>query len=490
MAALPTVPACAAIAEVLLAGLGRMLSDPSMTMPAISHVLPAAIVYDLFLSPVALLLVAVVRGGPKPAHTLFPPRKKGQAPGLGAVRAAAGARVMTGSVPRLSFAGARPDALRSATPSAPIFRTSAPPLAPTFSGQSATAGRLRGAGGSGLRGQPLREAGGSALRGEALRGAGGSALRGQALRGAGGSGLRGEAFRGAGGSGLRGEAFRGAGGSALRGQALRGAGGSGLRGEAFRGGGGSGLRGEAFRGGGGSGLRGQALPGAGGSGLRDAGALRGSRWLRDSGPGGTSRGGGAVKGGEFRRDAGPAGGDWLRSRSWPGGRRAGRRDGVIGGSVLGGGVLGGGVGSYRNGGFAGALGPSLFAGADSRGPGRGWRRRGWPRRGGPRAGGHCVTRTATSTGAGWASGRAGGWARSARGPGKGWLRTGGPPAGGTGWPSGRKASPGKGWLKPSKPVARARRSSPGRGWLSRKPPRIMLQRKPSGLGDTRMGERR
>jgi rod shape-determining protein MreD len=381
LAALPIVPVCAAIAEVLIAGLGRMVSDPSMTVPAINHVLPAAILYDFFLSPVAVALVYGVRGGPKPAHTPFPPRKKGQAPGLAAVRAANGARLMPGSVPRLSFAGARPDPLRSPSPSAPIFRTSAPPLTPTFSGQ--------GTGVSGLRG-----AGGSGLRGDALRGAGGSALRA-------------------------------------------------------------------------------------------ATGPRGSRWLRDGGAGGTSRASGADRRGGLRPDAGPAGGDWLRSRSGPSSVRAGRRDGVIGGSVIGSGVTGGGFRSYGNGGFSGALGPSLFAGTGSRGPGRGWRRRG-----GLRVARHSAPRAS----AGWAPGGTGGWARSGRGPGKGWLKAGGPATAGLGlaadWSRRKKSSPGKGWLKPAKPVAYAPRRSPGRGWLSRKPPRIMFQRKPNGLGDKRIGGRR
>jgi rod shape-determining protein MreD len=414
MAALPIVPICAAIAEALLAGLGRMLSDPSMTMPAIDHVLPAAIVYDVFLSPVAVLLVYAFRGGPKPAYTPFPPRKKGQAPGVAAVRAATSARVMAGSVPRLSFAGGRPDPLRSATPSVPSFRTSATSLAPTFSGQGPSGSALRGAGGTG-----------------ALRGAGGSALRG-----AGGS-----ALRGAGGSGLRPGALRGAGRSALR--------------------------------------------GAGGSALRDAGGPRGSRWLRDSGPGGTSRAGASVKGDDLRKgpraDTGPAGGDWLRGHGGPGGLHAGRRDGAIGGSVLGGGF---GISSRGRAGFSGALGPSLFAGTGSRGPGRGWRKRR-----GLRLGRHSAAPT-TPAGTRWASGPAGGWVRSARRPRKGWLRTGGPGAAGTRWSRPRQASPGKGWLKPSKPVAYAPRRSPGRGWPSRKPPRIMFQRKHKGLGNKGIGGRR
>jgi rod shape-determining protein MreD len=431
MAALPIVPICAAIAEALLAGLGRMLSDPSMTMPAIDHVLPAAIVYDVFLSPVAVLLVFALRGGPKPAHTPFPPRKRGRAPGIGAVRVAAGARVTAGSVPRLSFANGRPDPLRSATPSVPSFRTSAHSLAPTFSGQ-------------GMGGSALRASGGTGLRAGALRGSGGTALR------SGASGV----LRDAGGPhGSR--WLRGSGGTALR-------------------------------------------SGASGA-LRDAGGPHGSRWLRDSGPGGTSRGSGAIKSGDLRSgpraDTGPAGGDWLRGHGGPGGLRAGRRDGAIGGSVLGGGF---GARSHGNGGFSGALGPSLFAGTGSRGPGRGWRRRG-----GLRLRRHSATSVATSAGTRWAPGTAGGWVRSARGPGKGWLRTGGLAGSGlggagsgwsgrgnSGWSGRGKSSPGKGWLKPSKPVAYAPRRSPGRGWLSRKPPRIMFQRKHNRLGNKGIGGRR
>ncbi|HUN30655.1 MAG TPA: rod shape-determining protein MreD [Trebonia sp.] len=395
MAALPIVPICAAIAEALLAGLGRMLSDPSMTMPAIDHVLPAAIVYDIFLSPVAVLAVYAVRGGPKPAYTPFPPRKKGQAPGVAAVRAATSARVMAGSVPRLSFAGSRPDPLRSATPAVPSFRTSGTTLAPTFSGQGPSGSALRGASGGGLRPGALRSASGTALRG------------------------------------------------------------------------------------------------AGGSALRDAGGPRGQRWLRDSGPGGSSRGGGTVAGADSRTgpraNTGPAGGNWLRGHGRPGSLSSGRGDGAIGGSVLGGGLS---LRSHGNGGFSGALGPSLFAGAGSRGPGRGWRRH---KRGGLRLHQHSAA-AATSASPRFGSGGTAGWGRSARGPGKGWLRTGGPGTGlgasGTNWSRRSQSSPGKGWLKPSKPVAYAPRRSPGRGWLTRKPPRIMFQRKHKGFGNKGMGGHR
>jgi len=449
MAALPIVPICAGIAEALLAGLGRMLSDPSMTMPAIEHVLPAAVVYDIFLSPVAVLAVYAFRGGPKPAYTPFPPRKKGQAPGIAAVRAATGARVLAGSVPRLSFVGSRPDPLRSATPTSSLFRASSPPLAPTFSGQGLAPGGLRGASGGGLRPDALRGTGGSALRGS-----GGSALRDA-------GGPRGSRWLRDSGPGVTSRAD-----GTSRGPAA--------------------------------------------SALRDAGGPRGSRWLRDSGPGGSSRAGGAVKGADSRTgpraNTGPAGGGWLRGHGGHGGVRAGRRDGVIGGGTLGGGLS---LRSYGgNGGFSGALGPSLFAGTGSRGPSRGWHRPswhrpgwhrpgwhgpgwhrpGWRRRGGLRLGRHSAAGTTMSVGASWSSGGTSRWARSARGPSKGWLRTA-PKAGG-GWSSQRKSSPGKGWLKPSKPVAYAPRRSPGRGWLSRKPPRIMFQRKHKPLGNKGTGGRR
>ncbi|HEX6518409.1 MAG TPA: rod shape-determining protein MreD [Streptosporangiaceae bacterium] len=46
--------------EALAAGLGVMLSDPRVTWPAIKHVLPVAIGYDVLLSPFALFAVAAM----------------------------------------------------------------------------------------------------------------------------------------------------------------------------------------------------------------------------------------------------------------------------------------------------------------------------------------------------------------------------------------------------------------------------------------------
>jgi len=48
----------AIVGEVLLALLGVMLSDPRVTWPAIKHVLPAAVAYDVLLCPFVLYAVA------------------------------------------------------------------------------------------------------------------------------------------------------------------------------------------------------------------------------------------------------------------------------------------------------------------------------------------------------------------------------------------------------------------------------------------------
>jgi rod shape-determining protein MreD len=60
-----TVMAAGVVAgEAGKAALGLMLSDANMTGPAIRHVLPAAVVYDLLLCPFVLWLVSVVVGRP------------------------------------------------------------------------------------------------------------------------------------------------------------------------------------------------------------------------------------------------------------------------------------------------------------------------------------------------------------------------------------------------------------------------------------------
>jgi rod shape-determining protein MreD len=63
-ASLTVMAAGVAAGEAGKAALGMMLSDPDMTGPALEHVLPAAVVYDLLLCPFALWLVSVSVGRP------------------------------------------------------------------------------------------------------------------------------------------------------------------------------------------------------------------------------------------------------------------------------------------------------------------------------------------------------------------------------------------------------------------------------------------
>ncbi len=57
-----------AAGEAGKAGLGLMVSDPNVTGPAIKHVLPVAVVYDLLLCAFVLWLVALVVGSPVAEH--------------------------------------------------------------------------------------------------------------------------------------------------------------------------------------------------------------------------------------------------------------------------------------------------------------------------------------------------------------------------------------------------------------------------------------
>jgi rod shape-determining protein MreD len=63
-ASLTVMAAGVAAGEAGKAALGMMLSDPDMTGPALRHVLPAAVVYDLLLCPFVLWLVSVTVGRP------------------------------------------------------------------------------------------------------------------------------------------------------------------------------------------------------------------------------------------------------------------------------------------------------------------------------------------------------------------------------------------------------------------------------------------
>ncbi len=89
----------AAAGEAGKAALGRMLSDPNMTSPAIRHVLPAAVIYDVLLCPFVLWLVTAAAGQPDPERApqaRFPASLR-FAPAFRAASA--------GAAPRLRLAG-------------------------------------------------------------------------------------------------------------------------------------------------------------------------------------------------------------------------------------------------------------------------------------------------------------------------------------------------------------------------------------------------
>jgi rod shape-determining protein MreD len=210
--------AAAVCGEALAALLGVMLSDPRVTWPAITRVLPAAMIYDVLLCPFVLYAAAA-------ALRLAGPREEGRigwsasqarartpAPGAnqGAIRQLAG-----GNSPRLRLSDRDPGSiggLRGPGAGRPAPRRerqlklgrAGPPTvglrgglgtAAAQGGLSTGSSKLRFGGRrrEGVLGGSLlggASPGGSALRGSALRG---SALRGSALRG---SALRGPALRG------------------------------------------------------------------------------------------------------------------------------------------------------------------------------------------------------------------------------------------------------------------------------------------------------
>ncbi|HEX6450508.1 MAG TPA: rod shape-determining protein MreD [Trebonia sp.] len=94
----------AAGGEAAKAALGLMLSDPDVTGPAVKHVLPGAILYDLLLSPFVLWLVALAVARPSRPHAVdpyrTPPRTAAQ---YGAFRLAT-----AGSAPKLRLGGGGP----------------------------------------------------------------------------------------------------------------------------------------------------------------------------------------------------------------------------------------------------------------------------------------------------------------------------------------------------------------------------------------------
>jgi len=104
---LAVTAAGAACGEAMIAALGVMLSDPRVTWPAIKHVLPVAVGYDVLLSPFVLLTVAAMLGmvAPRAAGLGMASASQRRAawaasPAAGAVRQVAG-----GGSPRLRLSG-------------------------------------------------------------------------------------------------------------------------------------------------------------------------------------------------------------------------------------------------------------------------------------------------------------------------------------------------------------------------------------------------
>jgi cell shape-determining protein MreD len=477
--ALPVVVAGVVVAEALQAGLGMMFSNPSMTMPTVRHVLPAAVIYDLLLCPFILVLVAAMQGDSelggvrRPAQVLFA-SPKSLIPARPAVRAAAAVS------PGLTFAGTRPDAIRAPGRPDPKLRFSSgnsPALRAQSAGSAAHPSRLDGPRGSAwLRDDRSRRRvphPGSALDGASLRrgpGQGGSpkvAFRGGRRSGAIGGSVLGNGY-GAFSFGRSSGGFSGALGPSLfadsrsrrsggfRGSALKGSSalnGSGLGGSARKS---RVIRGSAFRG----------------------GALNGSG-LGGSAVNGSAVNGRAIRGGAFKGSgmgSGAPGSSALRKRSL-------RKGAFTGGASSAGGLNGSGLhGSALNGtarrrsrAWSGVLGSTPLAGRAARSTGIG--ARAFQNKGEPRN---------------WLPGS--GYRRKT--PGRNWLRGNRVTA--------RsevevRSGPGKGWLRPARPPAPVRSARPGRGWLSRKPPKLLWQRAvkrrgPLGTqsltGKTRIGGRR
>jgi hypothetical protein len=142
-----TVMACATVAgEAGKGALGMLLSDPDVTRPAVTQVLPAAVLYDLVLSPLVFWLVARVALRWGTAGERAPEPEFGRAAQLAPVFRQASA----GAAPNLRLAGTgvhynRPQPARRV----PKLR---------LSDTSASSGRRSGAAGS--AGAPVSLAGG------------------------------------------------------------------------------------------------------------------------------------------------------------------------------------------------------------------------------------------------------------------------------------------------------------------------------------------
>ncbi len=108
-----------AAGEAGKAALGMMLSNPDVTSPAIKHVLPVAIVYDLLLCPFAYWLISLMLRRPAPERA---PRPEFAQVATAFRAASAGA---LGAVPSLRLAGSTPAAARPLARQEPKLRLSA-----------------------------------------------------------------------------------------------------------------------------------------------------------------------------------------------------------------------------------------------------------------------------------------------------------------------------------------------------------------------------
>ena len=108
-----------AAGEAGKAALGMMLSDPDVTSPAIKHVLPVAIVYDLLLCPFAYWLISLMLRRPAPERA---PRPEFAQVATAFRAASAGA---LGAVPALRLAGSTPAPARPLARQEPKLRLSA-----------------------------------------------------------------------------------------------------------------------------------------------------------------------------------------------------------------------------------------------------------------------------------------------------------------------------------------------------------------------------
>jgi rod shape-determining protein MreD len=98
---LGAMAAATAAGEAGKAGLGLLLSDPDVTGPAIKHLLPGAIAWDLLLTPFAFFLVSWVAGLARPVDERAPRPEF-----VGAQRLAAVFRLASaGAAPNLRLAG-------------------------------------------------------------------------------------------------------------------------------------------------------------------------------------------------------------------------------------------------------------------------------------------------------------------------------------------------------------------------------------------------